>query len=446
MSSPTLANIQAIITQRYAYPFARHHLLAVVDAAAARARLRAWLPRVMRADADLSGNPEPLLNIGITWLGLRTLIPAAEFTSAEDSFPQSFRNLVPEPEKASWKGRFDSADVHVLICLHCRTETVLDDASRALRGELAPGFSELQPNVTGDPAITAKSLGGRKLHFGFLDGISEPSVNWTDRPNQPDLVDMRQFLLGYWSEEVQSSPSAGRWADFVRDGSYGVFQWIRQDVALFEQYLTANAPALAPDLPPAESRELLAAKMMGRWRNGTPLALSPDKADDTLANATRFGYGDDPIGLRCPLHAHIRLANPRDEPLNEPVRQSVPPGGPLLLRRGLPYGPEFAGEDDDGVDRGLVGLFFCANLQSQFFMIMRWINKADFSPVFNPRRLRWQDMLMADRSTPDAVLVSGIVQPNGNEVPLPALPQFLHWQGTLLLLFPSLSGLHEIAE
>ena len=376
---------------------------------------------------------------------LQALIPPAEFAGAEDSFPASFRNPVAESADRLWNGQFDSSAVHVLICLHCRTETVLDEASGTLRDELAPGFTELQPNVTGEPAITAKSLGGRKLHFGFLDGISEPAVNWSDEQNRPDLVDVRQFLLGYWSDAVQSSPRDGRWADLVRDGSYGAFQWIRQDVAGFEKYLTENAPALMPDLSPADARELLAAKMMGRWRNGTPLALSPEKPDDALACETRFGYADDPKGLRCPLHAHIRLANPRDEPLSEPVKQSVPPGGPLLLRRGLPYGPEFIGEEDDKVDRGLVGLFFCANLQSQFFMVMRWINKADFSPVFNPRRLRWQDMLMADRTTPNAVLVSGFTRPDGNEVLLPTLPQLLHWKGTLLLLFPGLSGLRNIA-
>jgi len=329
--------------------------------------------------------------------------------------------------------------------MHCRTEAGLDDASRALRNEISDGFRELQPNTDGDPAITARSLGGRKLHFGYLDGISEPPVNWDDAPNRPELVDMRQFLLGYWSEATQSFPRAGRWADFVRDGSYGAFQWIRQDVARFEQFLTANAPRLAPNLPLAEAKELLAAKMMGRWRGGTPVALSPEAPDPTLAMATSFGYANDPTGLRCPLTAHIRIANPRDEPLRDIVAATVPAGGPRLLRRGLPYGRELEGEADDGADRGLVGLFFCSNLQAQFFMIMNWINKADFSPLFNFRRLRWQDMLMGDRTTPGAAADGAIAARNG-EVLLHDLPQLLHWHGTLTLLFPGLAGLGEIAE
>ncbi|OWK22190.1 hypothetical protein AJ88_15755 [Mesorhizobium amorphae CCBAU 01583] len=163
-----------------------------------------------------------------------------------------------------------------MVSVHCRTETGLEDASRMVRQTAAAGFFELAPNADGDPAITARSMGGRKLHFGFLDGISEPAVNWDDEPDRPDLVDVRQFLLGYWSETTQSFPREGRWAEMVRDGSYGAFQWIRQDVAMFEQFLSANASHLAPAVPFEQARELLAAKMMGRWRDGTPLTLSPD--------------------------------------------------------------------------------------------------------------------------------------------------------------------------
>jgi Dyp-type peroxidase family len=442
---PALDNIQGLVTQRYAYPLARHFLLAVRSVDAARECVRNWLPNVTRASADLSNRPEPLLNIGITWEGLAALIPADRFAGAESSFPADFRKPPPQPMAGDWNGRFAGSAVHVVVCIHCRSEPGLEAASTQIRQAFAAGFSELQPNAEGEPAITARSLGGRKLHFGFLDGISEPAVNWGDVANRPDLVDMRQFLLGYWSETTQSFPRSGPWAELARDGSYGAFQWIGQDVARFEQFLTANAARLAPDLPLAEAKEWLAAKMMGRWRDGTPMALSPDKPDPALVTATDFGYADDPTGRRCPLTAHVRLANPRDQPLRDLVIPTVPPGGPRLLRRGLPYGPELAGEVDDGVDRGLVGLFFCSNLRAQFFMVMNWINKADFSTVFDVHRLRWQDMLMGDRTTLGAVL-EGAVFTAGGEVPLHDLPQLLHWKGTLLLLFPGLTGLAEIAH
>jgi deferrochelatase/peroxidase EfeB len=446
MPKPARDNIQGLVIQRYGYPLARYFLLKVADAALARACLRGWLPKITRGDDDLSGRPEPLLNIGVTWRGLVALMSAERLAGAETDFPADFRDRPPAAIAGTWKGRFTGDDVHILVCMYCVTEARLADASRLLRQDFADSFIELQSATDGDPAITARSLGGRKLHFGFLDGISEPAVNWDDAADRPDLVDMRQFLLGYWSEEIQSFPREGRWAELVRDGSYGAFQWIYQDVALFERFLTANAALLAPELPPEQAHELLAAKMMGRWRNGTPMALSPLAPDPALSTATAFGYADDPTGLRCPLTAHIRLANPRDQPLTAVAATTVPKGGPQLLRRGLPYGPEQQqGELDDGVDRGLVGLFLCANLRTQFFLIMSWINKADFSPVFDFRRLRWQDMLVGNRATPGAVVDAAIPMPSG-EVLLHHLPQFLHWHGTLLLLFPGLSGLDEITN
>jgi deferrochelatase/peroxidase EfeB len=258
------------------------------------------------------------------------------------------------------------------------------------------------------------------------------------------LIDFRHFVLGYWSKDVQSFPRAAPWADLVRDGSYGIFQWVYQDVAAFESFLTANAAKVGGGMPPDQAREWLAAKMMGRWRDGTPLTLSPDHPDDELSNATQFGYADDPKGLRCPLHSHIRIANRRDEELNPLVVANFSTGGPHLLRRGMAYGPELVGEVDDGKDRGLVGMFLCSNPRNQFFIVMNWINKADFSPVYSPVRLRWQDLMMGDRSFPGAVARGAIPTPNG-EILLDGLPQLIRVQGTAVTLFLGIKGLRQVA-
>ena len=52
------------------------------------------------------------------------------------------------------------------------------------------------------------------------------------------------------------------------NGSFAVFKKVETDVVGFEDFLQANKDKIDP--------ELLAAKMCGRWRNGVPLALSPD--------------------------------------------------------------------------------------------------------------------------------------------------------------------------
>ena len=118
-----------------------------------------------------------------------------------------------------------------------------------------------------------------------------------------------------------SSATATRWAAFQmpqpevlgRNGTYVVFRKLHQRVAAFRQYLKANS--ISP-----EDEELLAAKMMGRWRSGAPLALCPFHDDPELGADPRrnndFLYQeDDPTGYKTPGGSHIRRANPRDAPL-----------------------------------------------------------------------------------------------------------------------------------
>jgi Dyp-type peroxidase family len=441
------ANVQGLVFQLYRYPLSRNLLFRVANAAAARELLRKWVPRVTHAGVDLTERPEPVINIGVTWTGLAALGvigSVGTMESAVSAFPEEFRIPPPFNMAGDWDRKFTSTDVHLTFHIYCMNGATLDATSSALRADAAAGLVELAPVETGDHSLTGRALGGGRLHFGFQDGISQPSVKWDDEAAGAG-IDFRHFLLGYKPSKVPSSPGTGPWADFVHDGTYGAFQWISQDVAAFEQFLTANAGAIAPTLPLAEAREMLAAKMMGRWRSGTPMVLSPDRADDSLADATEFGYLGDPLGDRCPITAHVRIANRRDQPLTPVVNPTFPDGGPHLLRRGMAYGPELAGEQDDGVDRGLVGMFLCANLRTQFLIVMRWINKTDFSTVFDTDRLRWQDMMMGDRTTSGAD-THGAVRTAHGEIVLNNLPAFIKIKGTLFLLIPGMEGLRRIAQ
>src|SRR5271166_3241980 len=101
----------------------------------------------------------------------------------------------------------------------------------------------------------------------------------------------------------------------------------------------------------AEEQELIAAKLMGRWRSGAPLVLAPDKDDPALgADPQRnndFNYGKmDPYGYATPLGSHIRRMNPRDTAANMNRRR--------MIRRGAPYGPLLpADAPEDDVERGI---------------------------------------------------------------------------------------------
>ena len=63
------------------------------------------------------------------------------------------------------------------------------------------------------------------------------------------------------------------------NGSFAVFKMIETDVVGFENYLQSNKDKIDP--------ELLAAKMCGRWRNGVPLALSPETDSPAWRNFAR---------------------------------------------------------------------------------------------------------------------------------------------------------------
>src|SRR5438045_8327525 len=94
-----------------------------------------------------------------------------------------------------------------------------------------------------------------------------------------------------------------------RNGTYVAFRKLHQRVAAFRQYLKENSTSV-------EAEEWLAAKMMGRWRSGAPLALCPMHDDPELGadrrrNNNFLFEADDPVGLKTPAGSHIRRTNPR---------------------------------------------------------------------------------------------------------------------------------------
>jgi deferrochelatase/peroxidase EfeB len=133
-----------------------------------------------------------------------------------------------------------------------------------------------------------------------------------------------------------------------------------------------------------DEQELVAAKLMGRWRSGAPLVLAPQKDDPALGadlqRTNDFDYGKmDPYGYGCPVGAHIRRMNPRDTVDNMQRRQ--------MIRRGGTYGSLLA-EDapEDGAERGIAAFIGCASLVRQFEFAMNvWVNDPRFKDLGNER-------------------------------------------------------------
>jgi len=232
--------------------------------------------------------------------------------------------------------------------------------------------------VVGDQAGSA--LTGGSEHVGFADGFAQPAIEGSGVDPLPGQgaplkdggwrpIRAGEFILGYRDEE-NAIPQAPAPDQLAANGTYLVYRKLHQDVAAFRRTL-AEAARLYPG-----GEEQLAAKLVGRWRDGTPLDLSPDRPDPAIvadpARNNAFSFLDDQDGLRCPAGSHIRRANPR---------HGLPFEGKLvnrhrLIRRGIPYGdPLPAGAEDDGADRGVVFMCLQASISRQFeFVQAQWFN------------------------------------------------------------------------
>ncbi len=219
-------------------------------------------------------------------------------------------------------------------------------------------------------------------HFGFYDGIAQPAIEGSGvapRPGdgQPDgrggwrAVRTGEFLHGYEDEDgrLPEAPVA----PFDRNGTFAVYRKLHMDVAAFRRFVN--------DVEYPGGPEQLAAKLVGRWRDGTPLVRSPDQPEPALAAdpaaINDFSYAADPDGLRCPIGAHIRRANPRDARGFFDGRLS---NRHRIIRRGRTYGEPLApgATEDDGVDRGLIFVCFNASIWRQFETIQAlWIDDGD---------------------------------------------------------------------
>ena len=251
------------------------------------------------------------------------------------------------------------------------------------------------------------------------------------------------------------------------NGCYNAFRVLEQDVAGFEHFLRESADKVVlehPDLLPPEIDpvEFVAAKLMGRWRNGVPLSFrhrhvsmrhAHDTADYAYENGmpvlshgddlNDFDYPDETVdfddfdGTMCPVGAHIRRGNPRGSRI---VQRSANHTRPIV-RRGVPYGPAFdPANPDDGQRRGLLGSFLCADIAAQYEAIMYdWINLG----LQDPRVTATNDVIIG--ANHERTSRFDIPLPDGSSVTLRGFPRFTHTVGSAYLFCPSITAIRHIA-
>lgn len=395
-------DLQGNILAGYGFPHALFVVLRVTDPPTGRDWLGELVESGRITTAVPFGEPKPeaTLNVAFTHDGLRALGVSQE---ALRSFPDEYRHgMAARADRLGddganapprWETGLRPGEPHVLITLSAHRPDLLAQRRAEIEARAAGEHSGVHIVHALATAVLEGPIPGSvaREHFGFADGLAQPSIAGVaaDDPNRK---------LGPWRRDGQGTPGRRRakWkplapGEFVlgypdeagvvaqspveplrRNGSYMVVRKLRQNVALFNRFLR-NAAGGDED-----EAKLLAAKMMGRWQDGTPIVNSPEPPEedrDPGPPDNDFRYGGDRYGLHCPIGAHVRRANPRD---------SLGFSGRLtarhrIIRRGMPYGQ--APVDplvEDGLERGLMFVCYQADIARQFEVVQgRWLADGD---------------------------------------------------------------------
>jgi deferrochelatase/peroxidase EfeB len=466
-----LADLQGNILRGYTkMPYVRYLILEVADRIAARRWLAA---SISGRDHDVpqitTGNwgaakPDTCFNIGLTYEGLRAL---GTPRSSLEMFPNEFiegmtaRALklgdVGSSAPETWPSPFDEPGrIHLIATIYAGDVRQLD---------------KVQQRALDRNALTL--LGTREgynfaddfVHFGYRDNIMQPRFDGIHDPlRYPDgqpMAPLGTVLLGHPTNLEGLTWRVPQPTPLGHNGTFNAFRVLKQDVVGFEEYLDQAASYLLTHLkvddvlppgaevkicqvlsiaPPSRHgalREIVAANLCGRWRDGTPLALSAD-APDPNVNKANFDYVGD---SRCPYGAHIRRCNPR----GGHIVQRIANNSRRLVRRGMPYGPAYdpakRNRDEPEPERGLLGNFIGASLGAQFeAMSCDWLNLGLQDPHItgsndpitgtNNPHTSWFDLPLA----------------SGDTIPLRGLPEFVTTRGGAYTFLPSLSAIRYLGS
>ncbi len=470
-----LKDIQGNILRGYHAEVVRHIVVRVNDKGAAKQILADSVcgdtmnsPQITTGEQwDVDAKPTTFLNVGITAHGLRAL---GLSDSSVQSFPEEFLagpaaratklGDVDESAPVNWQDGFDRPDdVHLMWSIHAATIELLEATCRRLEAIWARSDAFVVTSRRDGAA-----LAGDRVHFGYRDSISQPRFEYESN-SQPAVVGRRDqqpvaplgaVLLGYETTFPDVLWQMPRPRELGINGCFNAFRILEQDVDAFEAFLELVVSEHGGPNRPFLTEEYVAAKLMGRWRNGVPLALWPDSSDASAPtrptflrsnledDLNAFDYPDidpewdDYEGLHCPLGAHIRRANPRGAQI---VQRSANYTR-RIVRRGIPYGPPYDQKNKhDNHPRGLLGNFLCASLIAQFESIMYdWVN------------LGLQDPRIT--GTNDPILGANKLSASRFEIPLKGedpivlsgFPRFIRTVGSAYLFMPSITALRLLAN
>lgn len=398
-------------------------------------RLAAHIPSA----AGWTDDREAWIGAALSFQGLKALgLPESSLKSFPLPFQQGMAARAEQlrdiggnaPEH--WDEAFRPGACHLALTIYARDEAALDVARAKAMGELARSHGV---TLVGTHAFGADA--DAKNPFGFRDSISQPAVAGSGVdpvPGQERAIAAGEFILGEDSENgapvaMPDPPELGR------NGSFVVLRKYASQVGAFNDFVRSHASG-------EQEEELLAAKLVGRWRSGAPLILAPEHDDPDLgADPTRnndFDFSKDPRGFVCPHASHMRRLNPRDSKLTILTDVNIH----RIIRRSSTFGPKWRRDvtaaDDVHGDRGIFFIFISARAYDTIeFLQQEWINRGNFIDLGAER-----DAVVGLHETPGSfTLPQAPVRRR-----LDGVTTFNRLRGGEYLFMPSLSALRWIGE
>ena len=382
-----LHEIQATALRYRPEPYyGTHVLMHIENARSGREFLRRLAPHVASA-ADWWNATDAWIAVAISYTGLVALgVPETSLQSFPDAFRLGMAARAEilldrgENDPKNWDQPFGSGRIHLGITVFSDSEEKWRRAM-ALANRQYHGFSGVTVLHTQDFGAQPGDLNP----MGYRDSIGQPAIEGSGvdpLPGQGRPIKAGEFILGYPGEA--GVPLAMVQPDVLgRNGTFLGLRKYQTRVGTFNRFLRDNAQT-------DEERELLAAKLVGRWRSGAPLTLVQGNDDSALgADPQRnndFTYANDPEGRQAPLGCHMRRMNPRDTKM--PVLTDV--NLHRIIRRsttfGAPYDPNVFSESEDKSPRGLYFLFISAKAMATMEFLQReWINGGNFTGLGDER-------------------------------------------------------------
>lgn len=488
------------------------------EASSNREWLKKTLPQISFNDGRYARNPA-VLTLGLTRRGLERLgLP----DSAVNTFPAAFLGGMAGPgrdrilgdignnDSARWVwGR--SGDMDAVLLVYGDDKDSVEEMCEYIKNWCgAHGAAIRHTQILTD---VDKSPNKRIEPFGFVDGVSQPVIRGTYRgfrnADPIHLVEPGEFILGYPDNRGHIPPGPALDAQYDPDlrlpiagkdqgfsatiaenprmighnGSFLVIRQLEQDVPAFDTYCREQASAIGPavaNLPvetnPAALAELVAAKLIGRWKDGSSLVRFPylsatrlkelsgghagqgirPQARPLAAEATPIEHGtapktsepsrpeirpdndflfgtEDPQGLRCPFGAHVRRVNPRD---------SFTPGSKEQIdivnrHRIMRVGRGYPGQKE--TKPGLMFMCLAGDIERQFeFIQQTWMGNAKFHGLTTE-----SDPIITDGAKGRCGFT---IPTRSGPIALAAMPQFVTMRGGGYFFLPGRQILDWLAH